>query len=58
VTTNAEKESPAMTNDKSTDTKAPSAEKPAVPFFARKVARANLTVRAGVRAGRMEQEKK
>jgi hypothetical protein len=38
---------------KSIETPAPT--KPAVPFFARKVERAQLTVRAGVRAGACEQ---
>jgi hypothetical protein len=36
----------------------PSVEQPTVPFFARKVGRVSLTVRAGIRAGLREQDTK
>lgn len=39
-------------------TQSPAPQKPAVPFFARKVQRAPLSVRVGVRAGMAEQKVK
>jgi hypothetical protein len=46
-----------MSNVK-TRTEIPATKKPAVPFFARKVERAKLTVRAGIRAGLREDASK